>query len=436
MNNYDLIIIGAGPGGYETAAEAAASGMKVLLVERSHPGGTCLNLGCIPTKALCRSAEVFMEARRAAEFGVDIAGEVKLDYSRVAARKDAIVRELQEGVMSLLKDVDYLHGEARFTGAHTIDVGGESFTAPQIIVATGSVPARLPIKGDDLACSSDDLLAATELPASIVIIGGGVIGMEFASILNAFGVEVTVLEFCPEILPVVDAEVAKRLRMSLKRRGIRIITSAMVLAIEPGMTVSYSSKGKMLSVGAESVLMAVGRRPVIPEGLLETGVATDRRGFVAVDSRMRTSVDGIYAIGDVNGICMLAHAASAQGRVALGNDMPLSPIPSVIFTAPECASVGLTEKQCEENGIDFTVGRSTFRSNGKAMTAGETDGMVKIIVERTSLRILGCHICGAHAADLIAELVLAISSGMKATDIIRSVHAHPTLGEAVVAALR
>lgn len=440
MTAYDLIIIGAGPGGYETAAEAAAMGLNVLLVERDHPGGTCLNRGCIPTKALCRSAEVMADVRRAAAFGVNLPeGAVSFDLAAAQERKARVVGELREGIMELLRDVTYLHGEARFTDARTIEVAGESYTAPRIIVATGSAPALLPVEGAELAMTSDDLLNATSLPESIAIIGGGVIGMEFASMLAAVGVAVTLVEYCPEILPAFDGEIAKRLRMMLKRRGVKTVTGAAVTAItalERGYRVSYTAKGREQGVEAATVLMAVGRRPVLPEGLTETGVATDRRGFITVDERMQTSVEGIYAVGDVNGRCMLAHAATAQGRVALGLDQRLDPVPSVVFTLPECAAVGLTEEQCQQRDIDFTVGRATFRANGKAMAMDEPDGLVKMIVERTTRRILGCHICGPHASDLIAEPALAIAAGLTADTVASTIHAHPTLAESLAAALR
>lgn len=434
MTHTDLIIIGGGPGGYPAAAAAAHDGRKVVVIERDSLGGTCLNRGCIPTKALCRSAEVALTAAKAAEFGVDC-GSVTVDYTRAAARRDAIVAQLREGVASLLGGVTVVNAEARVVSLDPIivEADGEQFTAAQLIVATGATPARLPIPGAELAMTSDDLLALDRLPASAAIIGGGVIGMEFASILSAMGTKVTVLEFCPEILPGIDAEIAKRLRTLLKRRGIDIITDAAATAIRPGMAVEYTRKGKPATVEAEAVVMAVGRRPVVPEGL---DVAMTPRGFISVDpATMKTSAEGVYAVGDVNGLCQLAHAATAQGMRAIGRDVALSPIPAAVFTTPEVGSVGLTEAKAAADGLDFTVKKAMFRANGKAMALGETDGLVKILVDNVSQKILGAHILGPHAADLIHELSLAMTAGITAPEIARAVHAHPTLSELLADAL-
>ena len=440
---HDIIIIGAGPGGYETAVTAARKGLKVALIERGELGGTCLNRGCIPTKTLCRSAEVAVNVREAAGFGVILPDcAVTIDYAAVARRKDEVVAQLRSGVAELLKGVDVIKGEASFVSAGEVSVDGTVYSAPQIIVATGSAPARLPIPGAELAMTSDELLSMTSLPASAVIIGAGVIGLEFASVLNAFGVKVTVVEFCREVLPPFDAEVAKRLRMSLKRRGIDILTDTRVTAIEPGMKVTCIAKGKEKTLEAEAVLMAVGRRPVLPAGLVELGVKLER-GAVAVNDDMEVLWDGpvpcegskLYAIGDVNGRCMLAHAATAQGEIVLGEKRDLGVIPSAVFTMPECAMVGLTEEQCVAAGLDIKVGKATFRANGKAVAMGETDGMVKVISEASTGRLLGCHICGPHAADLVQEAATVMTAGLPAVTIAEAIHSHPTLGETLRAAL-
>lgn len=440
---HDIIIIGAGPGGYETAVAAACKGLKVALIERGELGGTCLNRGCIPTKTLCRSAEVAVNVREAAAFGVIVPdGAVAIDYAAIARRKDEVVTQLRSGVAELLKGVDVIRGEASFVSAGEVSVDGTLYSAPQIIVATGSAPARLPIPGAELALTSDDILSMTTLPESIVIIGAGVIGLEFASVLNAFGVKVTVVEFCREVLPPFDAEVAKRLRMSLKRRGIDILTDTRVTAIEPGMKVTCLAKGKEKTLEAEAVLMAVGRRPVIPSGLVELGVKTER-GAIVVNDDMEVQWDvpvpsdrpKLYAIGDVNGRCMLAHAATAQGEVVLGERRNLGVIPSAVFTMPECAMVGLTEEQCSAAGIDIKVGKATFRANGKAVAMGETDGMVKVISDASTGRLLGCHICGPHAADLVQEAATVMTGGLPAIAIAEAIHSHPTLGETLRAAL-
>lgn len=441
MEKSDLIIIGGGPGGYETAVEGAALGKKVTLIERDQPGGTCLNRGCIPTKTLCRSAEVAMTLANAGEFGfTDVSAS--LDFAKVMERKDKVVEELREGVRTLLKDVNVVYGDAKFRSASEVEINGVTYTAPQIIIATGSVPALLPIPGKELALTSDEILSIDSLPKSLCVIGGGVIGMEFASIFAAFGTEVTVLEYCKEILPPFDAEIAKRLRMSLKRRGINIITAAEVTSITEGPVVNYLVKGKEKSVSAEMVLMAVGRRPNLPEGITEAGAKLNRNAIAVNDDMTVVFEDGkapadvkVYAIGDVNGRCMLAHAATRQGMVALGLADPTDVVPSAVFTVPECAMVGLTEERCIQDGRNVRIGKATFRANGKALAMGEPDGLVKMIVDADTDAILGCHICGAHAADLIQEVATAMQSGLKASAISSTVHAHPTLTEVALAAV-
>lgn len=440
MERFDLIVIGAGPGGYEAAAEAAALGRKVAVIERDELGGTCLNRGCIPTKALCRSAEVALTIGNSAEFGIS-SGEPVIDLPQIMARKEQILAGLRESVGMVLKDVTVIRGEAKFITASIVDVNGESYTAPEIFIATGSRPAALDIPGKELAMSSDEFLSIQTLPKSLIIIGGGVIGMEFASIFSAFGVKVTVLEYCKEILPPFDAEIAKRLRTALKRRGIEIVTAAQVTAIEPGMIVSYDVKGKTKTAEADQVLMAVGRKAVLPEGLAELGVRIER-GAIAVDDNMKVLFDGsdpsdvtLYAIGDVNGRCMLAHAAYMHGLVALGKARLTDIIPAAVFTQPECAMVGLTEEKCNAEGREIKVGKAMFRANGKALAMGEPDGLVKIIADAKTDELLGCHICGAHAADLVQEVATVMTAGLKASAISDAVHVHPTLTEVVKAAV-
>jgi len=442
---FDIIIIGAGPGGYETAADAAAHGLTVAIVERDQMGGTCLNRGCIPTKALCRNAEVVNLMREAEVWGVKT-GEMTFDYAPVFERKEAVVKQLREGVEMLMgaPGITAIKGEAVLKDANTIVVGGEEYSAKNIIIATGSAPRGLPIEGADLAMTSDDILAMETLPKSLCIVGGGVIGMEFAAVFSTFGVEVTVIEYCKEILPPFDKDVAKRLKTVLSKRGIKIITSAAVNGIsqgEDGFTVSYELKGKAQSVTAEKVLMSVGRQPVLPQGLDTLGVTVGRRG-IEVDDNMMTNVKGVYAIGDVNGRMMLAHAASAQGQRALhaimgkADDIKLDIVPSAVFTVPELAMVGLTEDQCAERGLDVTVKKAFFRSNGKAVAMNETDGLLKMIVDNGTRQIVGCHICGAHAADLIQEVVTAMNAGATIDLLTSSIHGHPTLSEVTLTAAR
>ena len=442
---FDIIIIGAGPGGYETAADAAAHGLTVAIVERDQMGGTCLNRGCIPTKALCRNAEVINLMREAEVWGVKT-GEMAFDYAPVFERKEAVVKQLREGVEMLMgaPGITAIKGEAILKDAHTVVVNGEEYSAKNIIIATGSAPRGLPIEGADLAMTSDDILAMETLPKSLCIVGGGVIGMEFAAVFSTFGVEVTVIEYCKEILPPFDKDVAKRLKTVLSKRGIKIITSAAVNGItqgDDGMTVTYELKGKPQSVTCEKVLMSVGRQPVLPQGLDAVGITVGRRG-IEVDDNMMTNVPGVYAIGDVNGRMMLAHAASAQGQRALhaimgkADDIKLDIVPSAVFTVPELAMVGLTEEQCAEKGLDVTVKKSFFRSNGKAVAMNETDGLLKMIVDNATRQIVGCHICGAHAADLIQEVVTAMNAGATVDLLARSIHGHPTLSEVMLTAAR
>ena len=438
---FDLIIIGAGPGGYEMAAKAAHAGLTVGIVERDQMGGTCLNRGCIPTKALCRNAEVLGNLKESAMWGIQSEG-FTFDFGAAMTRKDEVVTQLRDGVKQLMQSpgITAIEGEARFVDAHTIEVNGERHDAKNIVIATGSAPKGLPIPGAELAMTSDDILSMTELPKSLCIVGGGVIGMEFAAIFNTYGVEVTVVEFCKEILPPFDKDIAKRLRQTLGKRGIKIVPQAGVKAIAPcdeGLTVTYDLKGKEQSLVAERVLMSVGRQPVLPEGLDTIGVTVGRRG-IEVNDQMQTNVEGVYAIGDVNGRMMLAHAASAQGEVALASilgkpcDIRLDIVPSAVFTVPELSMVGLTEDQCEERGMEVVVKKAFFRSNGKAVSMAEPDGLIKMIIDAQTRQIVGCHIMGAHAADLIQEVVMAMNADATVDRLAHSIHGHPTLTEVVM----
>lgn len=431
---HDLIVIGSGPGGYPAAAAAAAQGAKVLLIERGQPGGTCLNRGCIPTKCLARTAEVALTVAEAERFGINAAAPATVDYARAVARKDEVVAGLREGVRAVLAKVEVIEGEARFVGSAplTVAVGAEEYSAPKVIVATGSAPARLNVPGAELAMTSDEILNITELPASLAVIGGGVIGLEFASIFAALGVEVTVIEYCKEILPPFDAEIAKRLRMALKKRGITFITGAGVTALRPGIEIDYEAKGKTATITAQAALMAVGRRPVMPEGMDKLpGVEITRRGVTVDPQTMQTGLEGLYAVGDVNGICQLAHAATAQGLRAVGEKVDLEPVPAAVFTVPEAAMTGMTEQQAVDAGFTVKIGKATFRGNGKALAEGDSEGLVKVVIDAATGRILGAHILGPHAADLIHELSLAIAAGVTADAVHEAVHAHPTLAETV-----
>ena len=436
MRSSEFIIIGGGPGGYEVAAELAAAGRKVTLIERDLLGGTCLNRGCIPTKCLCASASAAMTVAGAAAFGVDVTS-FTTDYGRAAQRAAGVMDQLRGGIEAMLRDVEVIKGEASLKPGKIVTVNGEELTADRIIIATGSKPARLDIPGAEFAVTSDEFLSLTDVPQRVAIIGGGVIGLEFASILAACGREVTVIEFRKEILPPFDSEIAKRLRMTLSRRGIKFLTSTRVVAIEKGLHIIYEGKKGKDSLDCDLAVMAVGRRPVLPEGTASAGIELNERGFITVNELMETSVPGICAVGDVNGLCMLAHAASAQARRAIGSDVNLDVIPSAVFTTPEAAMVGMTEDAARSKDYDIMIGKASFAANGKALAMGEGDGTIKIIFARESGFILGCHILGPHAADLIAE-VAALMFGMTTHEELADelVHGHPTLSEVIQAAAR
>ncbi len=430
-----LIIIGGGPGGYETAAEALARGLEVTLITEGPLGGTCLNEGCIPTKTLCRFAE-------------GLNGERLLDAAEIEsiqAVKAGVIQQLQGGIAGLLRKAEVVYGKARFTGSKTVAVGETEYTADRIIIATGSVGASLPIPGADLCLGSTEMLSLIEVPKRLCVIGGGVIGLEFAGIYRSFGSEVSVLEYCPGILPRFDEDLAKRLRLSLKKRGIGIETSAQVCGVskvDDGLEVKYILKEEEHTVQADAVLMAVGRR-ANTEGLnLEAaGVACGRRG-IEVDERMRTSVPDIYAIGDVTGGIMLAHYASFQGRRALNDILGESDgirfdiCPAAVFTVPEVATVGLTEEDCKARGIEFKAHKAMYGGNGKAVSMGATEGYAKVLTEGEEGRILGVHIMGAHASDIIHEAAALMNFDATLAQARDIIHAHPTLSEVLQTALR
>ncbi|MBQ7571936.1 MAG: dihydrolipoyl dehydrogenase [Bacteroidaceae bacterium] len=460
--NTDLIIIGAGPGGYETAVRAAKAGLQVVVVEKEHLGGTCLNAGCIPTKCLCHSAEE-IEALKNSNIEMAAPSILQFFHSSIL-RKNEVVEKLKAGVAQLMKTpgITLVEGEARFIDQHTVAVDDEQYEAKNIIIATGSRTKFLPIPGAHAegVVTSTEILNLDHLPQRLAIIGGGVIGLEFASIFRSFGVEVTVIEFCKEVLPNFDRDLAKRLRTSLKKRGIEFHVGAAAKEIHEGspLTVDFEEKGKTQSVEADLVLMAVGRAANLESlNLADVGIETTPRG-IAVDEHMQTNVPGIYAIGDVNGLMQLAHAASAQGKVALKKiiseerrvkseefatalaqeeksnlNSSLSIIPSAVFTVPEAAMVGQTEEQLTEAGIEYKAHKAFYRANGKALAMEADDGLVKILTDAEG-RILGCHILGAHASDLIHEATLAMRLGATIHDLADTVHAHPSLSEILLAA--
>ncbi|MBO7547481.1 MAG: FAD-dependent oxidoreductase [Bacteroidales bacterium] len=418
-----ILIIGAGPGGYETAAEAAKRGFEVTLVTEGPFGGTCLNEGCIPTKTLVHCEGTLAEAQ---------------------ARKAEVVAQLRAGVASLLSNklITVVQGHAAFKDAKTVVVDGNEYTADKFIIATGSVPAVLPVPGADrpFVLDSTGILALEEVPARLCVIGGGVIGLEFASIFRKFGAEVTVVEYAKEVLPNFDSDLAKRLRLALKARGIAVETGACVNEIGDGF-VRYEKKGETVDVPCDKVLMAVGRRPRVDDlGLEAAGVAYSRRG-IAVDDNMLTNVPDIYAIGDVNARLMLAHVATFQGRRALNHIQGLPDkirfdlVPGAVFTVPEAASVGLSEDAAKERGIAVKCLKSFYRANGKAVSMGETEGYCKWVTDAESGKILGCHLLGAHSSDLVHEATVLLNFGASVDDLKNIIHAHPTLSEVLESAV-
>ena len=427
-----LLIIGAGPGGYETAVEAVKRGMEVTLITEGPLGGTCLNEGCIPTKTFCHYAELIEQNLKA---GFDC----KPSFAAAAERKQTVIEQLRGGIDMLLKNVEVVRGRAQFKDSKTVVCNGIDYTADKIIIATGSVSASLPVPGAENCITSKEILEMTEVPESLCVIGGGVIGLEFASIFRSFGSEVTVLEFCPNILPRFDSDLAKRLKQSLSKRGINIEVQAQVTRND-GNTVTYIKKEKEFTLQADKILMAVGRRPNTDGLNLEAaGIDYTRKG-ITVNNRFETSVPGIYAVGDVTGGIMLAHAATYQGLHALNcicgqeDSIRFDLIPAAVFTMPEVATVGLTEEQCKEQNLEVRCLKSFYRANGKAVSMDETDGYCKVIVDSGG-KILGAHLMGAHASDLIHEITTAINLGASLDQLQSIIHAHPTLSEVLQSAL-
>lgn len=447
----DLIVIGAGPGGYETALEAAHRGMSVTLFNGDRLGGTCLNEGCIPTKCLCRDAEVVTLFKEGDTFGIEDF-TFTVDFNKIMARKEGVTSQLREGIGAMLKaaGVNTVNAMASFrdsrTVVATVDGDEQEFTADKIIIASGSTSRSLPIPGHDLEFVMDStrLLNIEYVPASLTIIGGGVIGMEFACIFAGLGSKVTVIEFMKQILPPFDSDIAKRLKQALGKRGVDIITGAAAKSISQNddyeVVVTYEAKGKEQTVVSSDLLMAVGRAPRVQGLNLEAaGVEYSPKGIV-VNDNMETNVPGIYAIGDVNARMMLAHVATFQGQRALNaiqgksDHIRLDIIPSAVFTNPECGMVGLTEEQCKAQGVATIVGKSFYRANGKALAMGESEGLCKVIFCKETGKLIGAHIMGADAALIAQEACNFMNAGFTLQNIKETVFGHPTLSEVLLSA--
>ena len=444
MSTYDVGIIGGGPGGYVAAIKAAQLGGTVCLIEKGEWGGTCLNRGCIPTKTLFAVANLAAQVREAAAFGVHVSGEATIDYAQVLNHKTSVVQQLQGGIAQLLKanGVEILKGTAELTDRNTILVNKPDGTTAQlhtknVIIATGSEPSEPPVFeiDEDQVLTTTGILNLTELPESLLIVGGGVSGCEFASIFNALGCRVTILELLPTILATEDTQVIRHIQLFMKRKGIAIHTGAKLTHVRKseGHVTAVLESGEELT--AEKLLVSIGRRYNTDGiGLESVGIRTDS-GKIVVDAQMRTNVRNIYAVGDVASRYLLAHVASAEGKVAAQNclgdstEMDYQVIPWCVFTLPEIGHAGMTEESATAEGYEVKIGRFPYAASGKALGLRETDGFVKIVSDAESGDMLGVHIVGAQASTLIHEAAVALRMGATANDIAHTVHAHPTLSE-------
>lgn len=421
----DLLIIGSGPGGYRTAEYAARNGLQVVIVEKGHVGGTCLNCGCIPTKILCHEAERALQG-------------LPVEFSQVMERKEQVIGQLRKGIETLMSqpNITLVRGMAVFKDNHTVMVGEEEYQAKNIIIATGShakIPASIEGIGQPHVMTSTELLNIDQLPSRLCVIGAGVVGMEFASAFASMGSEVVVIEYMKECLPSLDGDIAKRLRKSLEKQGIKFFMQAGVKRID-GHQMVFDCKGKENAIEADVILVATGRAANV-EGLnLEaTGISFNGKGIV-VDENMQTNIPCIYAIGDVNGRQMLAHAATFQGFRAVNHilgkadKIRLDIMPAAVFTSPEAASVGWTEESCKEKGVSYVCHKGYYRANGKALAINAPEGMVKLLTDDGN-KVIGCHIYGAHASDMIQEITVLMNHDGTLEELQDTVHIHPTLSE-------
>lgn len=454
--NYDVVILGGGTGGYVAAIKASQLGLKTAVVEARELGGTCLHRGCIPSKALLRSAEVFATAKEGADFGVNVT-EVSLDYLKVHERKNGIVDQLHKGVQGLMKKgkIDVFEGYGRILGPSIFspmpgaisveyknDKENDILIPKNVVIATGSHPRSLPgLEIDsDKVITSDEAVKLTELPKSIIIVGGGVIGVEWASMFSDFGVDVTILEYADRLVPTEDKDISKEMQRQMKKKGVTVVTDAKVLpeTLEKGdnVTIKADHKGEQKGFTAEKMLVSVGRGPNTDDlGLQNTTIKVDR-GFIQVNEFFQTEETHIYAIGDVIGGLQLAHVASHEGIKAIEHiaDQTVEPIdyslvPRCIYTRPEASAVGLTEEEAKAKGFDIKVGKFSFKAIGKALVYGKSDGFVKVIADKETDDILGVHMIGPHVTDLISEAALARVLDATPWEVAETIHPHPTLSE-------
>jgi dihydrolipoyl dehydrogenase len=446
---FDLMVIGSGPGGYVAGIRAGQLGLKVAVVEKDPKfGGTCLHRGCIPTKALLHTAELYDEIKDADDFGIQVAAPT-LDFAKVQARKRKVVDKNARGIEGLFKKYKAtgLHGRGRLVGPHEVEVEGSEgktvYQAKNILIATGSVPRDVPIARADgeRILNSDHILELERIPASLAVLGAGAVGTEFASIFASFGTKVTLIEMLPRVLPIEDEEISAELEKQLKRRGLQVLTGTRLSAVEQtegGVRLKLEGRP---DIEAELLLSAVGRRPVTEGiGLEELGVQLER-GYVQVNPLMQTAVPHIYAIGDVVNTPWLAHVASSEGILAVEHmaGQPVRPlnydlVPSCTYCEPEVGSVGLSEAKARERGYEVAVGKFPFGASGKAAILGKTAGFVKVVRETKYDELLGVHIIGPHATDLVAEASVALAGESTTEQLFRTMHAHPTLSESVMEA--
>jgi dihydrolipoyl dehydrogenase len=456
MASFDVIFLGGGPAGYVGAIRCAQLGLSTAVVEREGLGGTCVLWGCIPAKALLESAFIANRSRHASDFGVNV-GEVKTDYSVAMKRSRAVSIQNSKGVEFLFKKnkITWIKGTATLAGKNVVavktpDGKEEKHDAKKaVVVATGSRVRGLPQIGLELnkttIISSDEALVLEKAPKSLVIVGAGAVGCEFADVFNAFGSQVTLIDVMPAVLPLEDADVSKEVERAFKKRGITVMTGAKisnVKATKTSVAMSVDSGGEKKDLTADVVLVAAGRAPNVENiGLEQAGVQLTDRGFVKINERMETTAKGIYAIGDVAGPPMLAHKGEHEGivfaEILAGKSthgMDYANIPNATYCHPEVASIGLTEQQCKDKKLDYKVGKFPFSASGRARTSGETEGFVKIIRDAKYGEILGAHIVGAHATELIHEVVVARTNEYTVEEIVLAIHAHPTLSESVAEA--
>lgn len=441
----DTLVVGAGPGGYVAAIRAAQLGQKVTIVDKGALGGVCLNVGCIPSKALITAGQKAAEAQGIEELGIK-AEKVSVDFSKVQEWKDSVVNKLTSGVEGLLKGnkVDIVSGEAYFVDKNTAKVmdekNSQTYKFNNCIIATGSTPIEIPsFKFSDRVLDSTGALSLKEIPKKLVVIGGGYVGTELGTAFANFGTEVTFLEGAKDILGGFEKQMTQVVKKRLKKKGVTIVTEAVAKGVEEtkdGVKVSYEAKGKEETLEADYVLVTVGRKPNTEDiGLEQVGIELDERGRVKTDKQCRTSVDNIYAIGDITAGPPLAHKASYEGKIAAEvisgekSEVDYIGVPAVAFTEPELATVGLSEQEAKDKGFNVKVGKFPFAANGRALALNEADGFLKLITRKEDGLVLGGQIAGPNASDMISEIGLAVESGMTAEDIALTIHAHPTLGE-------